>query len=42
MPPLMANSNDGLGQKDKYLDTSGKILSQEMLTYIMKALIFII
>ena len=38
----MANSKDGLGHKDKYLDTSKKILSQEMLMCNMKALIFII
>ena len=35
------NSTDGLGHKDKYLDTSRKILSQEMLMFNMKALIFI-
>ena len=40
MPPIMANSKDGQGHKDKYLDTSRKILSQEMLMYNMKALIF--
>ena len=38
----MANSNDGQGHKDKYLDTSRKILSQEMLMRNLKALIFII
>ena len=38
MPPIMANSKDGQGHKDKYLDTSRKILSQEMLTCNMKAL----
>ena len=27
----MANSKDGHGHKDKYLDTTAKILSQEML-----------
>ena len=37
----MANSKDGQGHKDKYLDTSRKILSQEMLMCNMKALIFI-
>ena len=42
MPPIMANSKDGQGHKDKYLDTSRKILSQEMLMCNMKALIFII
>ena len=31
MPPIMANSKDGQGHKDKYLDTSSKILSQKML-----------
>ena len=38
----MTNSKDGLGHKDKYLDTSRKILSQKMLMCNMKALIFII
>ena len=42
MPPIMANSKDGQGHKDKYLDTSRKILSQEMLMCNMKTLIFII
>ena len=42
MPPIIANSKDGLSHKDKYLDTSGEILSQEMLMWIMKTLIFII
>ena len=37
----MANSKDGQGHMDKYLDTSRKILSQELLIYNMKALIFI-
>ena len=41
MPPIMANSKDGQGHKDKYLDTSRKILSQEMLMCNMTALIFI-
>ena len=36
MPPIMAK--DGQGHKDKYLDTSRKILSQEMLMCNMKAL----
>ena len=36
----MANSKDGQGHKDKYLDTS-KILSQEILMCGMKALKFI-
>ena len=38
----MVNSKDGQGHKDKYLDISRKILSQEMLMYNMKALKFII
>ena len=38
MLPIMANSKDGQSHKDKYLDTSRKILSQEMLMCIMKAL----
>ena len=42
MLPIMSNSKDGLGHKDKYLDTSRKILSQEMFMCNMKALIFII
>ena len=44
MPPIMANSKDGQDHKDKYLDTSRKILSkmQEMLMCNIKALIFII
>ena len=41
----MANSTDGQGHKDKYLDTSRKILSQEMLNLMlmcnMKPLVFI-
>ena len=41
----MANSTDGQGHKDKDLDTSRKILSQEMLNLMlmckMKALVFI-
>ena len=41
MPPIMANSKDGHGHKDIYLDTSRKILSQEMLMCNMKDLIFI-
>ena len=45
--PVMANSKDGQGHrdnkdnKDKYLDTIRKILSQEMLICNMKAPIFI-
>ena len=42
MPPIMANSKDGQGHKDKYLNTSRKILLKEMLMCNMKALIFII
>ena len=33
MPPIMANSNNGQDHKDKYFDTSRKILSQEMTMY---------
>ena len=32
MPLTMANSNEGQDHKDKYFDTSRKILSQEMIT----------
>ena len=42
MPPIIANSKDDQGHKDKYLDTSGKILSREMIMCNMKAPIFII
>ena len=42
MPPKMANSKDGQGHMVKYLDTSRKILSQEMLMCNMKAQSFII
>ena len=38
----MANSKDGQGHKDKYFDTSSKILSQEMPMCNIKAQIFII
>ena len=41
MPPIMANSNDGQGHKDKYIDTTRNILSQEMLMCNKKALILI-
>ena len=41
MPPIMANSNDDQVDKDKYLGTTTKILSQEMSMWNMKALIFI-
>ena len=37
----MANSKDVQGHKDKYLETSRKILQQEMLMCNMKAFIFI-
>ena len=36
----MANSKEGQGHKDEYLDTSKKNLSQEMLLCNMKALIY--
>ena len=42
MPLIMANSKDSLDHKDKYLDTSRKILSQEILMGSKKALIFFI
>ena len=38
MPPLMASAKDGQAHKEKYFDTSRKILLQEMLIYHMKAL----
>ena len=38
MPPIMANSKYGQCHKDKYLDTSTKVLSQEMLMFNTKAL----
>ena len=38
----MAKSRDDQGHKDKYLDISRNISSQEMLTYNMKDLIVII
>ena len=37
MPPIMANSNEGQDHKDKYFDTSRKILSQEITMYNMEA-----
>ena len=37
MHPIMANSKYVEGHKDKYLDTSRKILSREMLMCNMKA-----
>ena len=42
MPPIMSNSKDGQGHKDKYLDTSTKTSSQEILVCNMEAQIFII
>ena len=39
MPPIMTNSNEGQDHKDKYFDTSRKILSQEMTMCNMEALI---
>ena len=38
MPPIMANSDEGQDRKDKYFDTSRKILSQEMTLYNMEAI----
>ena len=37
MPPIMANSKEGQGHKDKYFDTSRRIVSQEMLMCNIKA-----
>ena len=37
MPQIMAYSKDGKGHKDKYFDTSRKILSIQMLICNMKA-----
>ena len=39
MPPIMANFNEGQDHKDKYFDTSRKILSQEMAMCNMEALV---
>ena len=39
MPPIMANSNEGQDDKDKYFDTSRKISSQEMTMCNMEALV---
>ena len=39
MPPIRANSKDGHGHKDEYLETSRKTLSQEMLMCNMKNII---
>ena len=41
MPPIMINFKDGQGHKEKYLDISRNILSEVMLMYNIKALIFI-
>ena len=38
MPPILNNFKDAQGHKDKYLDTSRIILSEEMLMCNMKAL----
>ena len=38
--PIMANSKDGQDHKDKYFDSSRKILSQGLTTRKMEALIF--
>ena len=37
MPPIMANSNKGQDHKDKYFDTSKKVLSLEMTMYNIEA-----
>ena len=42
MPPIMAKTKYGQSHKDKYLDTSRKTSSQEMLMCNMNALLFII
>ena len=42
MRPIMPYSKDGQGHKDKYLDTSRKILSQKMFMCNAKVLILII
>ena len=39
MPPIMANSNEGQDHKEKFFDTSRKILSQEMTMCKMEALV---
>ena len=39
MPSIMVNSIDGQDHKDKYFDTSEKILSQEMTKCNMETLI---
>ena len=42
MPPIMANSKDSQGHKDKHIDASRKISSQKMFICNMKALILAI
>ena len=42
MPLIMANSKDGQGHKDKYLDIRRKIVSQEMLNCNMEAALALI
>ena len=42
MPPIMANSKDGQNHKDLYFDTSRQILSQEITTSKIEAVMFII
>ena len=37
MSSIVANSKDGQDQKDKYLDTSRKIMSQELLNSLFKS-----
>ena len=37
MSSIVANSKDGQDQKDKYLDTSRKIMSQELLHSLLKS-----
>ena len=39
-PSIIANSKDGQDHKDKYFDTSRKILSQKMTMCNVEALIF--
>ena len=39
MPPIMANSNEDQYHKDKYFDSSRKILSQEMIMCNMEPLV---
>ena len=39
MPPIMADSNEGQDHKEKYFDTSRKILSKEMTMCNMEALV---